>query len=187
MERTNFNTYLFKALDAYPYELEKTVEALNYALSYDPQNAQALLLMGRVYSEQLGDYEKAKDYFAEALAADMNNPSIYPHYIYTLLLNEDYDEALKLLDYAKKVRATDKAVLFMYEAYVYEAQGMYKEAVEALKTAQKHTYNGDFDGHLGREIKRIQKKIPKQTKGSTKESNTENPKGKGILRRLNLL
>lgn len=38
--------YIFQALDAYPYNLEETVESLNYALSYDDKNAVALCLMG---------------------------------------------------------------------------------------------------------------------------------------------
>ena len=37
MENNLHNSYLFQALDSYPYELEQTLEALNYALSqFDP-------------------------------------------------------------------------------------------------------------------------------------------------------
>ena len=51
--------YLMEALDAYPYDLPKVIEALNYALSYDAENALALCLMGQFYSEQMAQYEKA--------------------------------------------------------------------------------------------------------------------------------
>ena len=47
------NNYLFKALDAYPYDLEETIEALTYALSYDEKNTVALCLMGRVLCRKL--------------------------------------------------------------------------------------------------------------------------------------
>ncbi|MCP1250466.1 MULTISPECIES: hypothetical protein [Elizabethkingia] len=33
------NKYYFEALDHYPYSIPDCVEALNYALSYDPQDA----------------------------------------------------------------------------------------------------------------------------------------------------
>jgi len=59
--------YYFEALDNYPYSLPDCLEALNYALSYDPEDADSLCLMGRIYSEMLIDYEKAKLYFEEIL------------------------------------------------------------------------------------------------------------------------
>jgi hypothetical protein len=52
------NKYYFEALDNYPYSLPDCLEALNYALSYDPEDADSLCLMGRIYSEMLSDYEK---------------------------------------------------------------------------------------------------------------------------------
>ncbi|WP_190809217.1 tetratricopeptide repeat protein [Flagellimonas sp. S3867] len=187
MERTNYNIYLFKALEAYPYELEKAVEALNYALSYEPKNATALLLMARVYSEQLGDYETAKEYYAEALAADMNNPNIYLYYAYTLFLNEDYEEAKKLLDYALTVRATDKVLMHYYLGLINEAQMKYTEAIKAMKVAREQTLNEDFDAFLGRQIQRIEKKISQQTKEKRHKDAQEKSKKTGVLRRLNLL
>ncbi|XJR87409.1 hypothetical protein ACH34I_08880 [Elizabethkingia anophelis] len=41
------NKYYFEALDHYPYSIPDCVEALNYALSYDPQDADSLCLMAR--------------------------------------------------------------------------------------------------------------------------------------------
>ncbi|MGX1929368.1 tetratricopeptide repeat protein [Flagellimonas sp. 2504JD4-2] len=187
MERTNYNIYLFKALEAYPYELEKTIEALNYALSYEPQNAVALLLMARVHSEQLGDYGTAKEYYEEALASDMNNPNIYPYYAYTLFLNEDYEEAEKLLDYALKVPATDKALMHYYSGLMKEAQKKYQDAIKAMKVAREQTFNEGFDEFLGRQIQRIEKKLSQQTKEKRHEATQEKPKKTGVLRRLNLL
>ena len=47
------NKYYFEALDFYPYNLPDCLEALNYALSYDSEDADALCLMGRIHSEVL--------------------------------------------------------------------------------------------------------------------------------------
>ncbi len=187
MERTNFNMYLFKALEAYPYELEKAVEALNYTLSYDQKNAVALFLMARIYSEQLGDYETAKAYFAEALANDMDCAHIYPYYLYTLLLNEDYEESKKLLDYALTIKATDKAVLYMYQGFLNEKLGNYKEALEAMKVARKKTISEDLDAYLERQITRIKKKLPKKVDTDKNAANTKKTARTSILKRLNIL
>ena len=75
------NTYLIKAIDAYPYNLPEAVEALNYALSYDGENVFALQLMAKIYAEQLKDYHNAMIYFEAAMQADMSQPSLYPDYI----------------------------------------------------------------------------------------------------------
>ena len=165
MESNLNNMYLFQALDAYPYNLEATLEALNYALSYDDKNVQALCLMGRVYAEQLKDYETAKLYYAEAIAQDMGMPKTYPYYIETLIWNEDYEEAQKLLDYALTIKGIDKAVLYAKQGLLFERTGQFSKALKAYKTARKTgTYNGFIDFVEG-EISRVKKKIKsKKTK-----------------------
>ena len=100
--------YLFQALDNYPYWLEGTIESLDYALSYNDKNVMALCLYGRIQTEQLHDYEEAKRYFQEALAIDINAVAVYPYYLDALLLNEDYDEALKLIDFALTIKGINK-------------------------------------------------------------------------------
>ncbi len=108
MENNLHNNYLLKAMDAYPYNLEETLEALNYALSYNEKDAQALCLMGRVYAEQLNDYETAKQYYVEALSENIEMHHIYPHYVQALLWNDDYEDAEKLIDFALTIKGIDK-------------------------------------------------------------------------------
>lgn len=160
--------YLFKALEAYPYELEEAIEALNYALSYDAKNVQALCLMGKVYTEQLGEYEAAKECFAEAVAGNMDMPGIYPDYIRTLLLNEDHREAQKLLDFAKNVKATDKGILFVLQGHLFESLGKYKKAMKAFEVSKRYGYNNDFIRFVNEEIGRVKKKLPKNNKKNKK-------------------
>lgn len=99
--------YYFEALDNYPYNLPDCLEALNYALSYDPEDADSLCLMGRIYSEMLLDYEKAKLYFAEAMQCDVTNLNTPKYYIKCLLDNEDFQEAEKLINYSLKIKGID--------------------------------------------------------------------------------
>ena len=167
--------YIFQALDAYPYNLEETIESLNYALSYDEKNAVALCLMGRLYAEQLGNYEMAKTYYEHALAEDMHAVNIYPKYINVLLWNEDYAVAEKVIDFALTVKGTDKAVLYFKKAILFEKKKAYKAALSCLKTAKIHTYNAHFMSDLDTEKSRIKDKMPKKKK---KKSSSKKKKKK---------
>ncbi len=167
--KTINDTYLFKALDAFPYDIEETMEALNYALSCNEKNPIALGLMARVHGEILGDYQEAKEYFQEALGYDMHCIKLYPHYLNVLLWNEDYAEAEKLIDFALTVKGTDKAVLHLKKAILYESKFEFKEALKCLKSAKKYTFNGSFMSYLDDEKARIKSKMPKKKKKSKKE------------------
>ena len=133
MNTNTHNLYLFKAMEAYPWELEKAVEALQYALSYEPENVTALCLMAKVHAEQLSDYETAKSYFEKAVASDISVPKIYPDYIRTLLQNHDFDEAQKLIDFAMTVKAVDKGGLYLLQGQLFENLQAFEKAEEALK------------------------------------------------------
>lgn len=156
------NNYIFKALDAYPYDLEEAIEALTYALSYDEKNTVALCLMGRIHAENLYDYEKAKEYYAEALAENIHAFGVYPHYINVLLWNEDLKEAAKLIDFALTVKGSDKAVLYAKKASLHEQLKEYKKALRFLKQAKEHTYNNEFLYVLKQEKERVKDKMPKK-------------------------
>jgi len=170
--------YLFQALDSYPYELETTVESLNYALSYDPKNTTALCLMGRLHAEVLSDYEAAKEYFQQALAENIYAVEVYIHYASVLLCNEDYKEAEKLLDYSLTIKGSDKAVLYAMKAIMYEHLTAYKKALKCLKEAKVHAYNNCYTEGIKREETRIKDKMPKKKMVSKKKSKSSSDKKK---------
>jgi tetratricopeptide (TPR) repeat protein len=155
------NNYVFKALDAFPYDMEEVMESLNYALSYDDKNSTALCLMGRVYSEVLKDFDEAKKYFAEALSENVHAIAVYPHYINVLLWNEDYIEAGKLIEFALNVKGAEKGVIYWKKALMFEMQGRYKKALKNLKKARENTYCSEFYSTLSEEKDRIKGKLPK--------------------------
>ena len=174
--KTLANNYIFKALDAFPYDLEECIESLTYALSYDEKNTIALCLMGRIYSEQLKDFETAKLYFTEALAENINAFNVYPHYINVLLWNEDLEEAEKLIDFALTIKGIDKAVLYVKKAVLFEIKKEYKRALKELKLAKEYCYNNDFIADINFEKERIKGKLPKEKKKS--KSKVKNKKKK---------
>jgi len=163
------NTYLFKALDAYPYDLEETMEALHYALSYDDKNVDALCLMGQVYAETLQDYTTAIAYYQEAFVEKPSHVKLYKHYIDALIWNADYDEALRVADYAITIKAIDKASILKQKALILERLGKYKSAGKQLKKARMYAYNTECLSELKSEAKRIKNKLPKKKKRRSKK------------------
>jgi len=134
------NKYYFEALDNYPYNLPDCLEALNYALSYDPEDADSLCLMGRIYSEMLTDYEKAKLYFEEAMQCDVTNLNVPQYYIKCLLDNEDLYEADKLIEYSLKIKGVDKSMIWLYKSLLSEKRGSFTNALKFLCEAEKYCF-----------------------------------------------
>jgi tetratricopeptide (TPR) repeat protein len=161
--------YLFQALDSYPYSLEETIESLDYAFSYDSKNTMVLCLYGRIQAEQLTNFEDAKSYFQEALAINIHALEVYPHYLRTLILNEDYEEALKLADFALTVKGINKAGIFVQKAILLEVQLKFKAALKEIKSAKIYSIQHDYDSGISEIEKRIKDKID-LLKGKKKKS-----------------
>jgi tetratricopeptide (TPR) repeat protein len=141
--------YIFQALDNYPFWLEGTIESLDYALSYNEKNTTALCLYGRVQTEQLQDYEEAKRYFQEVLAINIYAVSVYPYYLDALILNEDYEEASKLIDFALTIKGVDKVSIMLKKVFLLEKQKEIKLGLKLMKeirilaTANDNSYEID--------------------------------------------
>ncbi|MCL8535951.1 tetratricopeptide repeat protein [Chryseobacterium gallinarum] len=134
------NKYYFEALDHFPYNMSDCLDALNYALSYEPEDADSLCLMGRIHSEVLKDYETAKKYFEEAMQSNIGNVNTPKYYIECLLSNEDYEEAERLINYALKMKGIDKAEILLGKSLLFERKGDYDTALEQIREARKFSY-----------------------------------------------
>ena len=170
------NNYVFKALDAFYYDLEETMESLNYALSYDDKNTMALTLMGRVYAEKLYKYSEAIEYYKEVLAININAFEVYSPYINVLLWNEDLKEAEDFIDFALTVKGSDKAMLHLKKAVVKEHQKKYKSALKSVKLAKEHSYSSDFMYTIDTNKDRIKEKMPNSKKKKTTKNNKKKKK-----------
>jgi tetratricopeptide (TPR) repeat protein len=165
--------YLFQALDNYPYWLEGTIESLDYALCYNDKNVMALCLYGRIQTEQLHDYEEAKRYFQEALAIDIHSVAVYPYYLDALLLNEDYEEALKLIDFALTIKGINKVGILLRKVSLLEQQKEFKKAVKLLKEIKLLLTANDNSYEVEETEKRLKAKLellkPKKKAKSKKD------------------
>ncbi len=164
------NKYYFEALDNYPYSLPDCLEALNYALSYDPEDADSLCLMGRIYSEMLNDYEKAKLYFEEAMQCDVTNLNTPQYYIKCLLDNEDLHEADKLIAYSLKIKGIDKVTLWLHRSLLSEKRGSFANAIRFLNEAEKYCFTEYSLDQVKDRKKFIKSKMPKKSKMKKKVS-----------------
>jgi tetratricopeptide (TPR) repeat protein len=161
------NKYLFQALDNYPYNLEDVVESLDYALSYDNNNTMALCLYARVYAEQLSDFEQAKIYFQQALIVDVFAKEVYPHYIQTLILNDDCDEAMKLIDFAMTIKGINKVEILIKKLMLLEKLQRFKKALKVSKAIKLFVLNNDYNDFIEETDKRLNQKLGKKF-GKTK-------------------
>lgn len=139
----NTDKYLFQALDNYPYSLEETIESLDYAMSYDSKNTTALCLYGRIQTEQLQNYEASKTFFQEALAINIDAVAVYPYYLETLLLNEDYEEASNLIGFALTIKGIDKMAILLKRVQLLERQHKIKAAIKVLKEVRLASFAND--------------------------------------------
>lgn len=163
------NKYYFEALDYFPYNMSECLDALNYALSYEPEDADSLCLMGRVYSEVLRDYETARKYFDEAMQHNIGNVNTPKYYIECLLSNEDYAEAEKLIEFALKIKGIDKAEIFNCKSLLLERKRDYKQALEQLNEAKRNSYCRSMLDILDDREKIIKGKMPQPRTRKKKE------------------
>ena len=164
------NKYYFEALDFYPYNLPDCLEALNYALSYDSEDADALCLMGRIHSEVLKNYEKAKEFFEEAMMFDVSNVNTPQYYIACLIENEDFAEAEKLITYALKIKGIEKSTLVFYRAMISERRGSLKNALKFLKEAEKNAFTSCSLEMVNERKKFVKSKLTKKERKPNKVS-----------------
>ncbi|NJM79148.1 MAG: hypothetical protein HC854_04970 [Flavobacterium sp.] len=176
----SIDKYLFQAMDNYPYCLEETIQSLDYALSYDDKNTTALCLYARIQAEQLFNYEEAKNYFEQALGININAIEVYPYYIQTLLANEDFEEAEKLIDFALTVKGINKAEILIKKIQLHEIKRELKEAKKLLKELKLTVVNNEFNYYLEEAKTRIKEKLellkPKKKK-ETKSKKNKKKKG----------
>lgn len=165
---SSIDKYLVQALDNYPYNLEDALTSLEYALSYNENNTQALCLYGRFLAEQFKQYEEAKSYFQKAIQNDLHALEVYPYYIDTLLKNEDFYEAERLIRFALTVKGIDKFEIKSREVLLYEMQGNYKQALALAKQLPLFVYDQEYKTVIEESIERLKSK--KELVASTRKS-----------------
>lgn len=153
--------YYLKAKDAYPYDLAEVMEALDYALSYDDEQAEIYCFMGVFYSEQMKNQEKACYYFEQALLADISYKETYYHYADVLIKSDEFVHAKKLLHHLKKQKNCNHSAVLQLKALISERQGKYSKAIDRIKKAMKLSMSNNHISNLRCQLDRVTEKNKK--------------------------
>jgi tetratricopeptide (TPR) repeat protein len=112
----------------------------------------------------LKNYEKAKEFFEEAMMFDVSNVNTPQYYIACLIENEDFAEAEKLITYALKIKGIEKSTLVFYRAMISERRGSLKNALKFLKEAEKNAFTSCSLEMVNERKKFVKSKLTKKRK-----------------------
>ncbi len=102
------------------------------ALNIDPNNVNAMYLLGLHYQEQ-EKYDKAVSSYQNIIAANPDYPHSYYNIGYIALVHqEDYDKAIEFMNKAIEVQPAFYRAYYNL-GYAYELKGNYQKAREAYK------------------------------------------------------
>lgn len=169
MSITIGENYLLKAKDAYNYDMETCVEALNYAMSYDEENAEVWLLHGKVMLYYIKDYSSAEESFLQALSVEPAHSETFIEFIWLRINEARFKEAQQLLYKALHVVKKDFAQLYRLQAVLLEYEENYSQALESLDLALDKTYNCSYQCFLEEEVKRLKNKRKRKAKKTKKK------------------
>lgn len=161
MSLTIADQFYLKALDNYPWDLESSIENLNYALGYD-DHAQTNCLMGRLYMDYLKDYHLASEYFQQALLVDMYFIDTYKYFSLLKIWLGDYIGAKKLIQYGLKLKGMNPVILRSRMALIYECQGQLPLAKQSLRQAMMECLCEEQSAEIFQQLSRIKRKIKMQ-------------------------
>lgn len=115
------------------------IESVTYAIDIAPNDPEALILGGEVYTN-LKENEKAADFYARYIAVDDKNPHAYFDYAHVLICMDKYEEALVQLAYALKYsdnRSVKNMEIYELLSTVYWAIDDYRTARHYLELAKE--------------------------------------------------
>ncbi|MGB5979794.1 MAG: hypothetical protein WBG62_20420 [Cyclobacteriaceae bacterium] len=151
--------YYITAADVYPFDVEVTLENLEYALSYDAGHNAANTLMGVLRMESFHDYAGAEEYFCAAMASDPESVNTCVQYLKLLLKLRKITEAERLLNYLKKLPGAMPDRNLAFRAQMYELKKDFGKARFYLNEAMLECVDNEFMDFLKEESSRIDGKI----------------------------
>lgn len=150
--------YYIKASDVYPYDIEETLENLEYALSYNTDHVAANTLMGVLRMESFHDYAGAEEHFCIAMAADPSSADTCMKYVNLLLKLRKTTKAGRVLDYLDKLEGAQPDRVLAARGRICELQKNFGQALYYLRQAMLECFDSDYITFLEEEISRIESK-----------------------------
>lgn len=173
--------YYLKATSSYPYDMEETLEQLNYALSCDPEHCQANCLMGRIFMYHLKQYDQAEYYFNQSIQSDMNYPESFKYLAVLNIWTGEYEKALKIMTYAFKIKGMNQCELLSYKALIYECTGRLSDCEVTLEKALDICLDPRFEEAIQKQVKRVKLKR-KRLKKRRKKAKASQKRNRSVLK-----
>lgn len=124
-----------------------------------PNFGKAYNHLGWIYETKYKDYPNAEKYYKQAIEHSPDYLAAYYNYAIVLSTLQKWDELKVLLDKALSVPAVNKGTIYNEYAIMYEAQGKYKEAIEAYKNNILNTFDNKQVDTAKDSIERCKKKL----------------------------
>lgn len=132
---------------------------LNAIIHEMPDFGKAYNHIGWIYETKYKDYLNAEKYYKQAIEYSPDYHAGYYNYAIVLSTLQKWNELQALLEKALKVPGINKGTIYNEYAIMYEAQGKYKEAIEAYKKYAANTFDSKLLDTAKDSIERCKKKI----------------------------
>lgn len=107
----------------------------------------------------LKEYSEARRCFQLALQANMDYPDVYKHLSGLYIWLGEYDRAIKLIRYGKRVPGMNQLTLLRHEALIHEYQGDYKKARLILQRGHLLALSAACREAVKQDVTRLKEKI----------------------------
>ena len=78
-------------------------------------------------------------------------------------MNEDYEEATKLIDFALTIKGIDKVEILMKKISLFEKTQQFKLGLKLMKEVKLYTLNSDYNYLIEETEKRLKQKVGKKS------------------------
>lgn len=163
------DTYFLKAWDNYGYNSTEVVENINYALSYDEEHAPTWCLKGRLFMDELKNFQEAKRCFENAIFYNPTYIETYKYYTLLLIWTGEFEKAQIIINKGKRVKGMPLSYTIHRSALIHEFKGNIGEAIRIMKNGQMFSLNQPEFDFFHNEIKRLNRKVSQPVKRKVKK------------------
>jgi tetratricopeptide (TPR) repeat protein len=138
--------------------ISEALELLSEVIRVDPSFGKAYNHIGFIYETKYSDYERAEEFYKQALEITPEYAATYYNYSVLLSTLKRSDDLLDLLEKAGNVPGIDISRIYNEYGILYEGKGEYDTAVEWYKKAAKEMFADEAFNRALASVERCQKK-----------------------------
>jgi len=140
--------------------IKEALEILSQIINEQPDFGRAHNHLGWIYEQRLKYYDKAEQHYKASIQFSPEYPAGWLNYIYLLTNQRRFDELVKYLEKAMKVRGIYKPYLWNEYASMHELSQNFDSAIHYYNKAIMDTLNKNEIEGYEESIARCEKKRP---------------------------